>query len=177
MERSLNYYVLLLVLGHFLCSGNLLFSCFGLCSSSFPLFIWLIEFYSAMDIYWFQILFLNAHSMFLILLLFVELLPFVFSLCFCHIILCFSLLVIDSLDHQDMFLNSVTAECISCTWVWHLNCFVLFSFFFSPFCCCSNRYTCWTSWVQWSFPNLFVPPPCSLCCTIVYQLSTLFYPY
>ena len=39
-----------------------------------------------------------------------------------------------------------------------------------------NRYTCWTSWVQWSFPNLFVPPPCSLCCTIVYQLSTSFYP-
>ena len=72
-------------------------------------------------------------------LLFLELLPFVFFiLFFWHIIICFSLLVIDSLDHQDMFLNSVTAECISCTWVWHLNCFVLFSFFFSPFCCCST---------------------------------------
>lgn len=147
MERSLNYYVLLLVLGHFLCSGNLLFSCFGLCSSSFPLFIWLIEFYSAMDIYWFQILFLNAHSMFLILLLFVELLPFVFSLCFCHIILCFSLLVIDSLDHQDMFLNSVTPRCIflHLSLASQLLCSLLFFFLSLLLLFNLNRYTCWTS--------------------------------
>lgn len=143
MERSVYYYVLLLVFGHFLCSGKFPFIFLWLCvllhfcsfSSLISILLWIYTYIYRQVASGLRLCFSMLSLYVSHFLLFLELLPFVFFiLFFWHIIICFSLLVIDSLDHQDMFLNSVTAECISCTWVWHLNCFIIFF----PYCCCSS---------------------------------------
>lgn len=183
MERSVYYYVLLLVFGHFLCSGKFPFIFLWLCvllhfcsfSSLISILLWIYTYIYRQVASGLRLCFSMLSLYVSHFLLFLELLPFVFFiLFFWHIIICFSLLVIDSLDHQDMFLNSVTPRCIFL----HLSLASQLLYYFFPLLLLFklNKYTCWTSWVQLSYPNLFVPPSCSLCCTIVYQLSTSFYP-